>query len=450
MGTMNDWTEAEVRAERARELYDDGRLAEAAAELRAAIGVNPYNPSWHFNLGLTLEAMDDHGRACMAYEAALELSPDDIEALNCLGVSMNRQGRYAEALEQFQRIERIDPGYEPAYCNRIVSYTELGEHDKAEVMFYLARLFKDECPLCCYNIGNSFYNSGQYGRAIDCWKQTLRIDPTHPQANARIADAYWAQDRLATAGEYYECELGLYPDDADTRLDYGELLVQQRRLEAAERQFRRVLEDDPEHAGAYFALGSLALPLGRLDEAERLFQLVLRIDAEYPGAHARLGQIMLRRGRRSRAAGHFLAELKRSGNDASALAELGRLLLEAGQLRHAHAVFQRLTWLRPDDPQAHHNLAVCCFRLERMDEGIRHCRHAVKLRPDYSLALYNLALAHYRTGSRARAQRYVSRAMALAPKQDAIRRLARQLRADGFWGRLRQTLRRAIGRGETP
>ena len=105
MGLTNDWTDAEHRAERAQRLYDEGRLAEAAAELRAAIAVNPYNANWHFNLGLTFEAMEDFSHACGAFEAALELEPDDIEVLNCLGINMNRQGRYAEALSFFERIE---------------------------------------------------------------------------------------------------------------------------------------------------------------------------------------------------------------------------------------------------------------------------------------------------------------------------------------------------------
>ena len=33
----------------------------------------------------------------------------------------------------------------------------MGDHDKAELMFYLARQVKAECPLCLYNIANSLY-----------------------------------------------------------------------------------------------------------------------------------------------------------------------------------------------------------------------------------------------------------------------------------------------------
>ncbi len=51
---MSSWFDAEDHADRALEMYERGRWAEAEAELRKAISLNPEQPEWHFNLGLTL------------------------------------------------------------------------------------------------------------------------------------------------------------------------------------------------------------------------------------------------------------------------------------------------------------------------------------------------------------------------------------------------------------
>ena len=128
---MDGWTDAERRVERAHDLYDKGRLVEAAAELRAAIDINPHNASWHFNLGLTMEALEDFTRACEAYERALDIEPSDLETLSCLGVNLTSMGKYSEALDSFGQIERMEPTFEPSYCNRIVTYCEMGDHDNA-------------------------------------------------------------------------------------------------------------------------------------------------------------------------------------------------------------------------------------------------------------------------------------------------------------------------------
>lgn len=434
---MNDWSDAEARVERAHQLYEQGRWPEAAAELRAAIDINPYNASWHFNLGLTLEAMEDYDRACEAFRSALELDHDDPETLNCLGVNMTRRGHYAEALEQFEQIEQLDPTYEPSYCNRIITYAEMGLHDKAELMFYLARQVKEECPLCYYNIGNSLYAREQYDRAIECWRNTLRLDGEHVQARLRIAEAYWAKGDLESARKEYLDELTFGGEEADVLLDYGELLMEMEQWGEAESAFRRSLALAPDSAAAHYCLGELALHRDRPEQAIRAYRKAVKLSPNYPGAHAKLAGLLLPRGKIQEAARHILAELRRCGDDTAMLQELGQLLLEAHLVQHANTVLRRLVDLTPKDPYAQHNLAVSFFRMDQMAEGIRHCRKALKLKPEYPLALYNLALAHLKLGQLPRARRYAARALTLAPKDEHIRELSKRLGVRSFWSRLR-------------
>ena len=152
---MNDWLDAEARVERAHDLYDKGRWAEAAAELQAAIAINPYNASWHFNLGLTFEAMEEYGQACKAYRASLALTPNDIETLNCLGVNLTRLGQYAQALGTFEEISRLDADYEelrkrfkPSARNKIRKALKAGvgvRRAESEADFLLYYTVLEEC-----------------------------------------------------------------------------------------------------------------------------------------------------------------------------------------------------------------------------------------------------------------------------------------------------------------
>jgi len=438
---MNDWTDAETRVERAHDLYERGRWVEAAAELRAAIEVNPYNPSWHFNLALTFEAMAEYERACQAFSKALELDGDDVETLNCLAVNLTRVGRYAEALEHFARIDELKPDYEPAYCNRIVTYTEIGDHDKAELMFYRARQVKDECPQCYYNIGDSLYARGQYDRAIYCWRQTLRLDPSHPYANVRIAEAYWAKGDLKQAAERYQQELKSgRQTDTETLLDFGEMLMEMGKLLEAGDVFRQALQQGGDDASVHFCLGEYSLKTGRLTAAERHFRNVARIDPRYPAAHLKLAEALIRQGDVQEGSKQLICELKCSGHDPQTLKEVARLLLEAHRCRQANVVLQQLVRLDPSDAHVQHNLAVSYFMMQRLGEGIRHCRKALKLKPDYPLALYNLALAHMRLGQLSRARRYAAKALTVAPGDENVIRLTHRLGAAPFWQRLRSRL----------
>src|SRR5512139_1022983 len=90
---------AENNARRAYELYEDGKMAQALIELERALEVNPANSAWHFNKGLTLDAINQFNEAITAYQTALELSPDDLEILNALAVDYTRAGLYDQALQ---------------------------------------------------------------------------------------------------------------------------------------------------------------------------------------------------------------------------------------------------------------------------------------------------------------------------------------------------------------
>lgn len=430
---MNEWMDAESRVEHAYKLYEDGRWPEAAAELRAAIEINPHNAAWYYNLGITLEAMEDFHNAGQEFLKASDLQKDDVEILNALGVNMTRQGKYAEALETFTQIEKVNPRYESSYCNRIITYTEMGLHDQAELMFYLARQVKDHCPLCYYNIAASFVARKNYEQAMYCFKQTRKLDPDHPDINARIAETYWAMENREKAREYYQSQIIKQGcDDVDILLDYTDLL-----MEIGDRKYAwTILEKasglEPHNPAVQYSRGEFEFMKGHYAAAEQAFRRTIREDEFYPCAHAKLAQTLLKRGHPISAARHMQKEIKRAGNDTQVLGELGRLLVEEGLNRHGRKVLSRFVKLDQSDPMAYHYLAVSCFKINEYKEGIKFCRKAINLDPDFAKGYYNLALAYMKIGRTWRARRIVARAMDIAGHDQSIQNLASLLGTKGM------------------
>ena len=86
---MSDWMDAEAHADRALEMFERGRWAEAEAELRKAISLNPDQAEWHFNLGLTLEQAGRDSDAMISYQRAIELMPDQPDPLVAAAIVAN-------------------------------------------------------------------------------------------------------------------------------------------------------------------------------------------------------------------------------------------------------------------------------------------------------------------------------------------------------------------------
>jgi tetratricopeptide (TPR) repeat protein len=233
-------------------------------------------------------------------------------------------------------------------------------------------------------------------------------------------------------------------------LDLGEVLMELGELSQAETYIRAVVEKTPDFAAGHFCMGELADKQSDYARAEQCFAKAMSLDKNYPGVRTRLARLLLRQRKDKQAALLLIEELRQCGNDPSRLQEVGELLIEARQTRQAHEVLTLLVKMKPNDAHARHNLAVSCFLMDSLNEGIAHCRHALRLQPKYPLALYNLALAHLRIGQEQRAKHYVTRAMRLAPKDENIRQLSQKLGLHGFWSKLRTRLVPKRKRNEKP
>ena len=332
---FGSYDKAEHKANKAFELYENGKETDALVELDEALEINPSNSSWHFNKALVLDAKGLFDEAVIEYETAMHLAPNDLEILNSLAVDYTRTGQYDLAIETFEHIEALDHGYEPCYCNRIITYTEMGQHDLAEQMFYLAQQINTDCALCYYNIGNSLFARKAYKKAIRCWLKTAELEPSHPQINYRIAQAYWSDGDMRRSRQHFLQELRNNPGEIDVILDFGLFLLEVGNIESAKEKFNRILELKPDFAPALFYLGEIVFGNDDYERAIELFNQALKEDDKLIGPRFRLAQYALMRGQSQEASDYLVSEVELAPEDADTWVSMGSMFLSIDDLDYA-------------------------------------------------------------------------------------------------------------------
>jgi Flp pilus assembly protein TadD len=441
---MSDWVDAERHAELAHQYYEAGQWDKAAEELRQALSVNPDQAEWQFGLGMTLDALQRYEEAIDAYEEVLRLRGEDVDTLLHVGVDQVRVGRPGRAVESLERAAEADPSSEAPYCHRVAAYTQLEDHDNAELMFYLARDYSDECPLCYDHIAHSLAMRDKMDRAAWCWQRVATLDPQYPGVQVNLARVHWYGGHTQRARQYYLEQLRFDPGDVETMLELGNMLVAMERPGEASEKFRRVLEVEPGIVEAHVRLGQLSLQTDNVDTAAKRFERARRLNRQHPGVHLGLAQVAYARGQLSRARQQLQLELKSEGQGIDQILELTRLLVELDQPQQAIDLVN--PWL--DEPDTSPMLrdedraaALVCrgvagLQVGSGERGIADLRFAAQLDRENVLPLENLALAYARRGRLNRATVCLREARALQPGEPHLRQLHYRIR----YHRLKRTL----------
>lgn len=439
---MNDWLDAETRAERALQLSESQKWREALNELEAALAINPHDSFWHAQRGQILDQLDQFAEAVEAYRQSLDLEPDNLEINTALGIDLIRIGQYEQAVHHFERLSKSYPDYEPAYCHRIAAYTRMGQHDRAENMFYLAQQLNENCPSCFHHIAESLACRGFYAKALYCWQRTLEIEPDFPCVRQRIAEIHRQEHNYEKAREFLLAALRRDPGNTDILAELGDLLIEVGDFEGAEAEFRQVLALNPTAVRAHVVLGLMASRKDDPDTAIRYFRTALALDQHFPGLRAQIGEAELRRGNHREALHHLSLALEDDGNDRLALMAMGNCLLEIFRPTEAQTYYERLIELEPISAGAgaHHNLAVCRFLQNDLEGGIRHCLTALEIEPENIMAIHKLTLAYLHLGRWGQAREIIRRGLRIDPNHLGLNKLAKQ-----FWLlRIKQTIRKLL------
>lgn len=426
------WNEAELLARRAAELMRQRRYQAAREQLEAALELDPWNGPLHHQLGVVFDELGMVYSAAEAFRRAAEIDPRDVESLNRLAIDLHQLGRTSQAIETFESIERIDPTFEPAYCNRIHLFVEIGEHEKAEEVFYLGRLNEEHCPRCYFNIGCSLQARGLWARAAACLERALSLPELAPEAHRRLGDCFAELSKPAESARHYRSAISLDSGNLAALCGLAELLLNERRVSEASQRVEVALRLAADDARVQTLLGRVEFELGRFPSAVKALERAITIDPTTPAAHLTLARIAHEQGERKATLNHLRAELMLAPRSTATLASAAHLLLDIDERAQAAACFRRLLELDPADAAAWQNLGVAEALRGDLPEAIAAFERAVELRPDRPAGWHNLALALAESKRHRDARRVVREGLARCSNSRTLRILRTRLRLMRF------------------
>lgn len=211
------------------------------------------------------------------------------------------------------------------------------------------------------------------------------------------------------------------PQPRKEELTYDEALRlamsmhQDRRVLAAEKLYRKLVEVRPDDPNPLHFLGVLLHQDGKSEEALAMIDQSLAMDPGVASWHNNRGNVLLelQRAEEARAAYERCRELE-PANPAVAN-NLACLLRALGELEAAEALFRELLAREPGFADAHSNLANLLVQTQRVQEAMHHFGTSLELRPDDPKALRMMGIMFAHSGETAKAIQAFERWIAAEP-----------------------------------
>ncbi len=281
-------------------------------------------------------------------------------------------------------------------------------------------------------LGYLFAQTGRLDEAREQFEHVLRLNPSHHEAAAHLADVNLRSGRLTVAREQFQAIAEAFPAFANNGL--GEVALREERLDEAVRRFQAVLERIPTATAVHYPLAMAYRRLGRLDDARRHLELrgtgrvrvsdpiVDRIRTLVRGERGLVlqGRELYEAGQFREAADAFRRAIAAAPASATAHVNLGLALVQLGDRSSAIEAFRAALAAAPEDVAAHASLGALLAETGRLAEAAEHLRAAFDRSPEAAATRTLLVRTLIRLGQTDNALTVLTRAASLDPDDEAL------------------------------
>ncbi len=264
--------------------------------------------------------------------------------------------------------------------------------------------FSRELNRCLATIADAAIEKNLPSEAIEILKQLLSNDYQPEQTTRKLADVYAeTSQKLIESGNYEEAETllreaaNVLPDQPKIKVGLASLLISKDRLMEAERILKALQETNPDNEESMVAYARL---LHRMGEVARAQQLVEKILSIAPGNS---DAIALKSAFGKDVPVITVTRMPETDLNLDATLEKLKLNEQTGNLAEQKRLLEAINANFSSEDWALFKLSIVCEKLGQIDSAIIHIEKYLQLKPDYARGQLHYARCLYQKGEHGKA-----------------------------------------------
>ena len=306
-------------------------------------------------------------------------------------LALHQQGRFAEAIVEYQQILKHRPDDETVAANLASVLVRAGRIDEGLSLYRELTSRNNQQPELWFNFANALQRAGQVAEAKQTFERTLEIAPNFFPAVLNLANLIRDAGDAEAAVAMYRHAIAMNPQHPKPRINLAKLLRSQKNFEetrevvdgglreesisvdllyerailgyetgdseAAFTAAQQLLTIQPKYGNAYTLIGLIEYERGNVESAVQWWNELAKLEPNNSEPHTNLGTLRQKEHRHEEAVGHFREAVRRAPDDLGANLKLGLILSTTGHVSEAMQIGKRLAEAFPNRPEGFSLLA---------------------------------------------------------------------------------------------
>lgn len=343
--------------EQAQHYHQTGKLEQAKAIYQELLEEDPKDPVLLHSLAILLSQQGLHKDAIAHIEKAAALSQADFKLYTSLGNIYLRAKLPKKAMDAFNKLLTLKPGYAIAHSNLGNCHLALNQFDQAKSHYQQAIELDNTLVDAKYNYATLMAKQNQFEKAKTLLQSILKHHPNHGPSLAQLAQIAIEEQQDQAALDYLRQHISVNPDHANSLHDLGLLMLKDDQLEAALPLLRRAVELGCSDPNAYFNYAT-ALLANKEDDTALTYYLKQISHQPNWESYYNAGVILMNKQRHRESLDYFQAVLKQQPDNVDTLLNIAGIYLKLNSPGEAIHYYRQAEKLSPNDPEIHHILAA--------------------------------------------------------------------------------------------
>lgn len=411
----------QMRASLQLQSGDPAKTKQAVADLQALVSKQPDNYVVRYNLARAYQRQGELKAAVVQFQEAVK-QPGFLAARVGLAQALLLQGEFGQALQSAEEALALDPGNVQARVIKVNALINSGNLQQArnELSRYLSET-PDSPDLRFQNAVLQYINK-EFKPAEAEFRALRERFPDDPRLVYAISEIFMATGREKEALKFVMDEVARKPRP-DLRFAAGNVALRVGDLNAAEREFNILLEQNPKSMDLHLRLGEILRRKGQIQASIDLLKKAQAMQPNHIGVNLQLGMTLDSAGMKRESIPYYENTLKAGGDNPVALNNVAFMYAEEGRdldlaLTYAQKARQRV----PDNADIADTLGWVYLKKNLTDNALTIFKELVEKNPGNATFQYHLGAALLQKGDKAGAKQRLQLALGLKPnKEDEAR-----------------------------